>query len=77
MVQPVSHVPARTVDPPPRAVPVVHPAGYYIAVVTKSARVCDGPYGSTIYRVEDMQWVPVESIPRPALTPSEQRDEAL
>ena len=53
--------------------------GPYVAFVTKSSRVCFGPNGSIIHRVDELEWIPVvkKSGRSSPLSPEEEADEAL
>ena len=52
--------------------------GHYIALVTRSKPVGAGPYGSTLQRIEAMEWVPLAPrAGRDPLSAEEAADEAL
>lgn len=49
--------------------------GFYLAVVTRSAAVAKGPYGSAIHQVQDMEWLPVHVREASQLSEEEEEDE--
>ena len=54
--------------------------GYYIAVVTQSSRVSDGPDGSSVFRAEELEWLPLTTRPLGhlgPLSPTEKAHEEL
>lgn len=55
------------------------PSGYYLAIVTASTKVATGPYDSSIFRVDDMECVPVSRAAAESRlhTPQDHRDEAV
>ena len=55
------------------------PSGYYLAIVTASTKVATGPYDSSIFRVDDMECVPVSRAAAESRlhTPEDHRDEAV
>lgn len=50
--------------------------GHYLAVVTRSRKVADGPSNSSIFSASEMEFVPVPSNTRISLNSAEEREES-
>ncbi|RYG47832.1 hypothetical protein EON67_08185 [archaeon] len=49
--------------------------GAYLAVITKSRKVATGPYGCSIYQVDNMNFIPIERNSARKLSDEEQEEE--